>query len=149
MKKNKIVFIIYTIVLVFLILFKFSFTIEDFKNTIEQFREVDYKRVNLDFLSTLKIQIDILDRWAIVNLLGNTIPFIVYGFLFINAFKINIFNAIIINLIFVLSLELIQFIFVIGTFDIDDIFLNNLSILIGVLFGKFSLNNNHYFNTIN
>lgn len=145
---KKIIFYIYTIILIFFVLFKFSFTINDLKDTIEQFREVEYQRVNLDFLNTIKMQVSILDRWAIINLLGNTIPFVIFGLLFYISFKCKIINLFLYSLIFIISLELIQLIFVIGTFDIDDIFLNSLSILIGLVFGKYALNNKHFFPTI-
>ncbi len=142
--KIKILFYIYTFFLIFFVLFKFNFTIEDLVQTIKNFREVNYKRINLEFLNSIKMQINILDRWAILNLFSNTIPFIIYGFLFGFSFDFNVVKSILINVIFVLFLELIQLIFVIGTFDIDDIFLNVLSIIIGIIFVKYTIKNKHY-----
>ncbi len=142
--KIKVVFLVYLICLIFFVLFKFNFTIDDMRESIEHFRLIDYNRVNLKFLNSIKMQLNIMDRWAILNLFGNTIPFLIYGFLFSVTFKITLFKSFIINSSFILSLELIQLIFVIGTFDIDDIFLNLLSILLGFLFGKYVFKNHLY-----
>lgn len=140
----KYIFVIYTLLLIFFVLFKFNFTMYDLNNYIKNFREINYKRVNLEFLNSIKMQINILYRWAILNLLGNTIPFIIYGFLLKLTFNSSIYTAIFTSLFLVLLLELTQLIFVIGTFDVDDIFLNFLSILFGFLFGKYVFKNHAY-----
>lgn len=136
-KKLIIFFVIYTIVLTYFVLFKFNFTINDLNDFINEFRSVNYKRVNLELFSSIKMQVNILDRWAILNLIANTVPFVVLGLLYKYCFKTSLIKSIIISAIFILSLELIQLIFVIGTFDIDDILLNFISILIGVLFVEY------------
>lgn len=138
MKKKLIIFfVIYTIVLTYFVLFKFNFTINDLNDFINEFRSVNYKRVNLELFSSIKMQVNILDRWAILNLIANTVPFVVLGLLYKYCFKTSLIKSIITSAIFILSLELIQLIFVIGTFDIDDILLNFISILIGVLFVEY------------
>lgn len=136
-KKLIIFFVIYTIVLTYFVLFKFNFTINDLNDFINEFRSVNYKRVNLELFSSIKMQVNILDRWAILNLIANTVPFVVLGLLYKYCFKTSLIKSIITSAIFILSLELIQLIFVIGTFDIDDILLNFISILIGVLFVEY------------
>lgn len=136
-KKLIIFFVIYTIVLTYFVLFKFNFTINDLNDFINEFRSVNYKRVNLELFSSIKMQVNILDRWAILNLIANTVPFVILGLLYKYCFKTSLIKSIIISAIFILSLELIQLIFVIGTFDIDDILLNFISILIGVLFVEY------------
>ncbi|MFI3252615.1 MAG: VanZ family protein [bacterium] len=137
-KQFSIIFYIYTCIMFFLVLFKFNFTYERIKESIELFRVSDYKMVNLDFLSTIKMQINQKNNWAFLNLFGNTIPFIFYGILFVLSFDTSLIKSILINLFVVLLIEIIQLIFVIGTFDIDDIFLNLTSIILGIILIKYT-----------
>lgn len=135
--KYKIFFYIYAVLLIFLILFKFCFTLNQIEENILIFRESGYNRLNLELFRTIKMQINhIREEWAIKNLLGNTIPFIVYGVLYELAFKQKIIKAMLINLNLVVLIEIIQLVFIIGTFDIDDILLNTLCIFLGVMFIK-------------
>lgn len=133
MNRVKIIFLIYSIILVFCILFKFNLTIDDIKNEIFEFRSSDYKKVNLVFFNTIKTQLTLLNKWALINLAANTAPFSFYGFLFFYSFKLSFLKTFIINTIFILIIELLQLSFVIGSFDIDDLFLNVLFIMIGFI----------------
>ncbi len=126
-------------ILIFLVLFKFSFNITDIKETIEHFRNTNYQRTNYILFNTIKIQLSIINRWAVINLFANTIPFILYGILFELSFNMKLLTTIILTFLFILSIEFIQLYYVIGTFDVDDIFLNTLSILLGVFVIKFLL----------
>ncbi len=72
---------------------------------------------------------------ALKNLLGNVIIFLPFGFLLpILWSKINSSQKIvIISIIFSFVLEISQLILHLGSFDIDDIFLNTLGALLGYL----------------
>lgn len=131
MKKTKIIFLIYTLMLIFCILFKFSLSFEDIKDQIIEFRSNDYNKINLVLFDTIRTQLSLLNKWAIINLIANTIPFLFYGILFFVAFDIKFIKMLLINFIFILSLEIIQLYFYIGTFDVDDILLNIAFIIIG------------------
>ncbi|MFI3328846.1 MAG: VanZ family protein [bacterium] len=135
--KYKIIFYTYATILLFLILFKFSFTIKEIQENILIFRTNGYDKINIELFKTIKMQIDnINESWAIRNLLGNTIPFVLYGLFYQLAYKHNFVKTITINLIIILLIETIQYTFAIGTFDIDDILLNIISISLGMLFVK-------------
>lgn len=73
-----------------------------------------------------------------INLVANIVTFMPLGFFVALLFKR--FNNIIImaqfSILTILSIELIQFIFNVGVFDIDDIILNSLGCIIGFGFYK-------------
>lgn len=133
-------FTLYSILLIYFILFKFNFSLIQLENMISEFRSNGYQRVNLILLNSIKMQIMILDKWAILNLIGNTLPFIIYGFMFHLLFGFDILKSLLINFALVILIECIQLFFIIGTFDVDDILLNNISILVGLFCSKYCLN---------
>ncbi|WP_178552429.1 VanZ family protein [Frisingicoccus sp.] len=75
------------------------------------------------------------EGWARFNLLGNIIPFVPFGFLLpVVSEKINSFIKILFaGFGFLLFVEVFQFFTRLGSFDVDDIFLNMLGIFIGYL----------------
>ncbi len=130
----KKILIVYTVVLLYVVVMKGNITIDSFKDMVAEFRGNNYDRVNLNIFSTIKMQLRILNKNSVINLLVNTIPFIIYGVIFKLAFiekknKILCFSA----FTLVLLIEIFQYIFFIGAFDIDDILLNYISIIIGFL----------------
>ncbi len=132
----KKIFFLYSFCLLFLILFKFNFTFNDLKESILLFRESDYDKVNLVLFNTIKLQLNDLNYWSLTNLFANTIPFLIFGILLTLSFKINLFYEILIITVFVLFIEVNQLIFMIGTFDVDDIFLNVIFSFIGIVITK-------------
>lgn len=82
----------------------------------------------------------ISEGWARLNILGNIIPFAPFGFLLPVVWrKINSFKGIFISgVLWILIIETIQFITRLGSFDVDDIFLNMLGILFGYMFLVFT-----------
>ena len=72
------------------------------------------------------------EGWARFNLLGNIIPFVPFGFLLpVVSEKINSFIKILFaGFGFLLFVEVFQFFTRLGSFDVDDIFLNMLGIFI-------------------
>lgn len=82
----------------------------------------------------------ISEGWARFNLLGNILPFAPFGFLLPIVWrKFNSFKGIFISgILWILFIEIMQFITRLGSFDIDDIFLNMLGIIIGYTFFIFT-----------
>lgn len=82
------------------------------------------------------------EGWARFNLLGNIIPFVRFGFLLpVVSEKINSFIKILFaGFGFLLFVEVFQFFTRLGSFDVDDIFLNMLGIFIGYLLIWFGIN---------
>jgi len=91
---------------------------------------------NLVPFRTIKAYIDDI-RFGIAfrNILGNIIPFIPMGFLIPAAFpsQRNIVKTLISCFLLILSIEILQLIFFLGSFDVDDIILNLLSCFIGFM----------------
>lgn len=82
------------------------------------------------------------EGWARFNLLGNIIPFVPFGFLLpVVSEKINSFIKILFaGFGFLLFVEVFQFFTKLGSFDVDDIFLNMIGIFIGYLLIWFGIN---------
>ena len=81
----------------------------------------------------------ISEGWARFNLLGNIIPFVPFGFLLpITYPKANSFlKVLMVSLLFLFLMETFQFITRLGSFDIDDIILNTIGIIIGYFIACF------------
>lgn len=77
---------------------------------------------------------------TIVNLLGNVVCFMPFGFLLPTVSKKKIFkNFLIVTLmamLFSLGIETAQLLMKVGAFDVDDIFLNTVGGLVGYIFMK-------------
>ena len=77
-----------------------------------------------------------LDRpYAQANLFGNILPFIPFGFLLPKAFKscASFFKVFFLGLLSIVFIELFQLFSKLGSFDVDDIILNMISIIIGYI----------------
>lgn len=131
----KSIFTIYILMLLIFIVFKFDGDIYSVINTIQTNKDRGVG-VNLIPFSTIGAYIsEINDSVSIINILGNIIPFIPMGFIVPMAFpsQRNVFKTIISSLLLILSIEILQFILFLGSFDIDDIILNLLSCFIGFM----------------
>lgn len=75
---------------------------------------------------------------AVINLIGNIVVFIPMGFLLPTYFKnAKIFwKTVFIAILTIICVELIQFFSCTGTFDVDDIILNVIGVIIGFGFWK-------------
>lgn len=103
-----------------------GFIIND-QNHIIQDRLEGYWNINLVPFKTIK-------NSNLINILGNTIPFIILGLLISIAEKrFKLIKSFAFCFILILSFELIQFITCVGFFDVDDIILNAFSSLIGII----------------
>lgn len=77
--------------------------------------------------------------WALKNLLGNLLPFVPFGFLLPIAYpRIKaFFKVFVVGIFAVLFIEIFQYMTRLGSFDVDDIILNMVGVLIG--YGTFLL----------
>ncbi|MGE7942672.1 VanZ family protein [Lysinibacillus xylanilyticus] len=131
----KSIFTIYLLILLIFVVFKFNGDVYSVINTIQTNKDRGVG-VNLIPFSTIGAYIsDINDSVSIINILGNIIPFIPMGFIIPMAFpsQRNVFKTIISSLLLIFSIEILQFILFLGSFDIDDIILNLLSCFIGFM----------------
>lgn len=131
----KSIFTIYILMLLIFVVFKFNGDVYSVIDTIRTNKDRGVG-VNLIPFSTIGAYIsDINDSVSIINILGNIIPFIPMGFIVPMAFpsQRNVFKTIISSLLLIFSIEILQIIFYVGSFDIDDIILNLLSCFIGFM----------------
>lgn len=144
MKKG--IFIIYLIFLLLFVVLKFdgSFNaLQETIRTIEWNREMGITNANIVPFRTIMVQIGHANSiWALKNLLANIVLFMPWGFLLPimheRLKKIIPFTCL--SLVFILLIELTQFVFLIGQFDVDDIILNLVGAFLGyiiVLCAKF------------
>lgn len=89
------------------------------------------------------VQETILWKTIIINVFGNVIMFVPFGFLGIIFPKLNDFKTLIINFLFgIILIESLQYFSRLGVFDIDDVILNTVGAAIGFRIYKiFKLNN--------
>ena len=83
---------------------------------------------------TIKLYIRMLpDTLAMLNLVGNVAGFVPLGYLVPLVFKkhSSFFKTLVFGLLFILFIEIIQLLTGLGEFDVDDIILNMLGVLLG------------------
>lgn len=137
-KTLKFIWWIYIILLFLIVIVKFKGSFAQLENKISA--TPFGANCNIIPFDTIKMLIDYYSEgWARLNIFGNIIPFMPFGFFLPLAFgKMNKFRFVFIcGLSFVLFAEIFQFFTRLGSFDIDDIFLNMIGIISGYLIMKF------------
>lgn len=131
-KIYKTIWWIYIVLLLLVVIIKFR----------GSFRELEIKIITTPFgsnynlipLNSIGEQLShFSEGWARFNILGNIIPFMPFGFLLPLAYpKVNsFFNFLVVSLLFLFLIEIFQYFTRLGSFDVDDIILNIIGILIG------------------
>ena len=140
MNKNnllKTVFYIYILFLTLLLLTKFSLSyIYNIRTTLKFYiksQGIIYYRYNITPFRTILSQ---LNQLNIYNLAGNILIFIPFGFLLKYIYNIKLIFFIFITFLYIFFIEIMQHIFLIGFFDIDDFILNLFDSLIGYFLAK-------------
>lgn len=140
MKNKKLIKILFYIYIAFLILFvvlkydgSFERIISLHDSIIENEKE-GIRNINLiPFRSMSPYLRNITEPYAFKNIIANILVFIPLGFFVSNKNSKNVFKTLVFCLSVILSIECIQLLFKIGFFDVDDIILNFIGSLIGVL----------------
>lgn len=118
MKKGKYLLLVYLIVLVWILLFKFSISTDDFREMMQ----LNMRRINvIPFGDSVKVN-GMIDRSELWNNFLIFVPF--GGLLGIVAKKSNIWQKIGYLFIFSFMIELMQYLLQIGASDITDILTN-------------------------
>lgn len=100
---------------------------------------LDQYRYNLEFLKEIKRFIRYREQLGfesfVVNILGNVIAFAPFGFLLplLNVKFRKLFYITFLSLLFSLTVEVVQLIFKVGIFDVDDLLLNTIGGITGYL----------------
>lgn len=129
-------FIAYLILLVLFVLLKFDGNFNTIKELYINLSNNATLNINLiPFRTILMYLKNINSLYAIINMLGNIVPFIPLGFFCLIIIKNHIWR-IVLCLLIIFSIECIQLIFQIGFFDIDDIFLDIIGSYIGYLIAR-------------
>ena len=140
MKNKKLIKILFYIYIAFLIIFvvlKFDGSFEriiSLHNSIIENEKDGLRNINLiPFKSISPYLRNITEPYAFKNIIANILVFIPLGFFISNKNPKNVFKTLVICISVILSIECIQLLFKIGFFDVDDIILNFIGSLIGVL----------------
>lgn len=139
MKILQKIFIFYIIILSILLLIKFNFSMHyilEKINSINLSREQGAWNINLVPFRTISSQLHllkILPSIAVKNLIGNIVIFAPFGFLFPMGYKNmrKCHRTFMAGLIYILMIEFIQFVCMLGAFDVDDIILNSIGVICG------------------
>lgn len=78
----------------------------------------------------------IINHFSLANVCGNILTFIPFGFFVFRFFHSNFLKTILASELFILIVQAIRFVALIGYFDIDDFIRYTTGILIGILFAK-------------
>lgn len=78
-----------------------------------------------------------VDALAMPLLIGNVLMYIPFGYLINFNFNSSFINKVILSIFFIFSIEVLQFVFKLGVFDINDIILNSIGLIIGLLLFEF------------
>lgn len=138
-------FVLYCICLVLFVILKFDGSFERIlslqSNIVSMIEEQGISNVNLVPFRTISPYLgNFFAMYAFVNIMGNIVIFAPLGFLLRMLSKNSFSKVMIISLLIIFSIELIQYFFKIGFFDIDDILLNTIGACLGyvasVIFDK-------------
>lgn len=124
-------FVLYLFILYGITVYRYGIDFNDFFNI-----ESRLSHLNLKFLEELAKMLSYGSLWHVFyNVVGNVVWFIPLGFLvpFTWKKKRGIFTVLGVSLMTSFSIELMQFIFMTGISDIDDLFFNTLGGLIGYM----------------
>ena len=142
-KYLRILFVLYLLILIRVIVFKYP--LERLREIAASWREDVFweglHSANFEWFRTIKMYINYWEYKEINsfgNLIGNILAFIPLGYMLPRLTRIfeNLFFCMGMGLTMVLVIELFQLYTNFGCFDVDDILLNGLGILIGYLFFK-------------
>lgn len=117
----KIFFVLYILTLLWLVLFKFSF---DIFSVV-----LDYQSRNLNLVPFLGVS-----QSNVREMIDNFVVFIPFGLLLcVNFKKVSLWRKLAFVFIFSLGVEILQFIFAIGTTDVTDVITNTLGGFVGLV----------------
>lgn len=125
------IFVVYIVVLFYLLFFAESMgrTNRHFSYNVKPFKEI--KRF-YEYRNKIGME------YFILNVFGNIVAFVPFGFFLpeINKKFSNVFVVVAAGLLFSLGVELLQLHYHIGSFDVDDIFLNTSGTFAGYIIFK-------------
>ena len=125
-KRIKVILTVYTIVIIYFMFFGFGRP--QISSSLHEYR-FQIIPTGIPLWLPKHLSLDTLKLW--IFSLGNLLAFIPFGLLISMIFGIKYYKFILIFLISILSLEILQMITYLGSFDIEDIIINSLGATIG------------------
>lgn len=123
-----ILFLLYMVVLVYLLFFSDTYgrttLYEEYQYNLVPFKEIKLFRKLLGG-----------KQWHLylINVLGNIVIFVPFGFLILKLKRIKPVLVALLGVLFSLLIETIQLFTRVGVFDVDDIILNSLGVILGII----------------
>lgn len=125
----KKIFAVFTFFLVFAVILKLPFNIST---------PIIYQHVNTRVFKTIALYINFSNTfWGISNIIGNTLPFFIWGTLMKLALNLCALPCFFLSSFFIVLFEIAQFVLKKGTCDIDDVILNSVSAFLGIVLVNF------------
>lgn len=124
-------FCIYIAALIYFLFFSERYgrrvPLEEYRCNLELFKEIKRFIYYRDTIGT---------EGVVVNILGNVLAFAPFGFIIpvISSDNRRVLNIGLLTLEFSLSIEITQLLLKVGSFDVDDIFLNTMGGILGFVF---------------
>ncbi|MGM0167561.1 hypothetical protein IGI39_002545 [Enterococcus sp. AZ135] len=126
-KLSKVLLVIYLLLLIWILLFKFSLSFSDIAASLDQ----PMRSINL---SPFQGSMIVNGKIALDEIILNAIIFIPLGVLLgISAKNLSFIKKLVFVFLFSLFIEVMQFIFGIGATDVTDIFMNFIGGFIGIV----------------
>lgn len=125
---GKFLFVVYIIFLLYFLIFS------DWYGRSGVMEEYHYNLVPFQEIRRFWEYREMLGMWSMVNLLGNVLIFVPLGFFEpMASYRRSFLGTIIDGFLVSMLVEVFQFISKVGRFDIDDLLLNTLGVVIGYL----------------
>lgn len=125
---------VYLALLFLLVVVKFQGSFAALAQRIRLYQTEGFVNYNLIPLRSVRVQVAHLpERWALMNLAGNLLPFLPFGALLPAAYWSfrSLGRVLAAGFLSVLVLECFQLVTKLGSFDVDDILLNLIGIALG------------------
>ena len=140
-RHSKVIFIVYIVLLVLVLIFKFPSPLFDnlidyFKNGKELYTEEPHV-VPFETIKTYVANAQAVNDWFFKNLACNILMFIPFGLLLpLFAMKRRVWHIVFAGVSTAGLIEVVQLITKFGIFDVDDIILNTVGVVVGFLLYK-------------
>lgn len=128
-------FILYIVSLILFVILKFNGSFEqiiELHQNIKESEQYGARNINIVLFRSMSTYLEnITEPYAFFNIIGNIIAFIPLGFLISAFFKQSFLRTNLTCVAIIFMIEVAQFIFKIGFFDVDDIILGLFGCLLG------------------
>lgn len=146
-KKDKLICLWWTYIILLFLFFVIKFSsVNELVLRIKAYKAPDYINYNLVPFRTIIYQIERFPGfWPVINLFGNLLAFVPFGYILPEILEEkyhmwSFWHVLRKGFFFIIGIEVFQLITYIGNFDIDDIILNTVSVVIGFAIWKISKN---------